>query len=130
MVLEGCRIFPGDALHGAHGIAVHPVFLRVGVEVVVERPSLEVGRFDDHRVTFPVPDRIAIEHGFQTLAVGTSIKGNQPGHGLEFMGYHEKIFVLNEAHGVGGQHSGREACGQAEVAGLIVAHVAGAGFDE
>jgi hypothetical protein len=41
---------------------VHPVFLGVGVVVIVERLAIEVDAVDNERVAFPTADRIAVEH--------------------------------------------------------------------
>ena len=123
-------LLPLDALDRVERVAVHPVFLRVGVVVVVERPPVEVDGVDDQRVAFPFADRIAVVHRLETLAVRAAVERDDPGHPLELVDHHQIVLRLEELHRVAGEHSAGEPGRQAEVARLVVARHAGARLEE
>ena len=109
---------------------MHPVFLRVGVVVVVERPPVEVDGVDDQRVAVPLADRIAVVHRLEALAVRAPVERDDPGHPLELVDHHQVVLRLEELHRVAGEHAAGKPRGQAEVARLVVARHAGPRLEE
>ena len=103
IVVEGVLILPADLLNGAQGVAVHAEFFGIGVVVIVERPAVEVGRFDNQGVTLPVADGIAVIHRLQSLPMRTPVERNDPRHPLKLVHHHQVILRLEKLHRVGGR---------------------------
>src|SRR4029453_3082430 len=64
LVRDGVRVGPAKPLGRVKGVGVHPIFFRILVEPVIDRPSLVVSSLDRQRVAFPMSDRFSVERRF------------------------------------------------------------------
>ena len=92
-------------------LSMHPVFVRIGIKIVVQGPALEVRRFDDQRIPFPVTDRIAMERRLDIVPVIPAVQRNDPGHALKLV-HHDQLEQFVTSSPSQGTYSDRYLIGE------------------